>query len=112
MIDDSDIAGIIGAGGGKRDYTGARNGEGGTATIGAGRRAHVIGEFFQRAVGRGEAKLAVALLVVEEIDPAIVGSPMRVVNVAVELVRNRVWPDDLGSGRRIRCRRSIYRWGK
>ena len=49
----------------------------------------MVGNFLERAIGGIETDLAVALIVVLNINAAVVGSPLRVLDVAIQLVGNR-----------------------
>src|SRR5206468_7792540 len=73
------------------DKAGAREGEG-AAAVGAGAGRNVIGSFLAIPVGGAEANLRVALIGILEIHPAIVGRPLRPLNVAVEFLGNGVGP--------------------
>ena len=60
------------------------------AAVSAGSRGNVVRDFLAISVGGAETDFRVALIVVLEIDAAIVGRPLRPLDVAVEFVGNRM----------------------
>src|SRR3989442_13544333 len=50
----------------------------------------MLSSFLEGTVGSKKADFCVALVGVKKIDTAVVGSPLRTLNVAVELVGNRM----------------------
>src|SRR5262249_15228119 len=87
--DDGDVAGIVGAAVGHGDQARSRDGKRASA-VSAGGGGNMVGDLFTIPVGGAEADLRVTLIVVLEVDAAIVGGPFRALDVAVEFVGNGV----------------------
>ncbi len=60
------------------------------AAASAGCGCEVIGDFLDNALDGIETDLGVALIVVTEEDAAVIGSPLRVLDIAVEFIGERV----------------------
>src|SRR6202022_2845956 len=86
---DGDVAGIVRTPVGEGDHAGAGEGKGAVAA-GARGRSKVIGNFLESAIDRIETDFGVALIVVTEEDAAAVGSPLRVLDIAVEFIGERM----------------------
>src|SRR5580692_9113365 len=85
IIEDGDIAGIVGPSVSESDHARARERKSAAAT-GAQGGSKVIGDFLAGAVGRTEADFRIALIIVAEVDATPIRSPLWVLDVAVELV--------------------------
>src|SRR5882672_8307494 len=83
-----DVTGIVWAavGGGDEPGAGQRKR---AATVSTESGSDVIGNFLKGAIDRVEADFCVALIGVKKIDTAVVGSPVRALNVAIARVRER-----------------------
>src|SRR6267378_5399581 len=57
------------------------------ATVSTERGSDVIRNFLKGAIDRVEADFCVALIGVKKIDTAVVGGPVRALDVAIELIR-------------------------
>src|SRR2546430_14217835 len=85
VVEDGDIAGIVWTPVSEGDHARTCEGEG-AAAAGAGCGSQVIGNFLEGSVDEIEANFGIALIVVAEVDTGVVGSPLRVLDVAIELV--------------------------
>src|SRR6267143_628574 len=83
------VTGIIRApvGGGHAPGAGQRKS---TAAVSTERGSDMIRNFLKGAVDRVEANFCVALIGVKKIDTAVVGGPVRALDVAIELIREGV----------------------
>jgi hypothetical protein len=88
-VGNGDVARIVRAPVSKGDQSGAGEGKS-AAAPGACSGSEVIGDFLESAFDGVETNFGVALIVVTEIDTAVVGSPLRVLDIAVEFVRKRM----------------------
>src|SRR5882762_4257791 len=86
QVVNGDVTGIIWAavGGGDEASAGQRKR---AATVGTERGSDVVRNFLKGAIDRVEADFCVALIGIKKIDTAVVGGPVRALDVAIELVR-------------------------
>src|SRR6267378_5226635 len=89
QVVNGDVTGIVWAavGGGDEPGAGQRKR---AATVSTESGSDVIGNFLKGAIDRVEADFCVALIGVKKIDTAVVGGPVRALDVAIELIREGV----------------------
>src|SRR6267143_2848508 len=85
QVGDGDVAGIVRTPISEGQHAGAGEGKS-AAAAGTGGGSKMVGNFLENAIDRIETDLGVALIVVTEEDATVVGSPLRVLDIAVELV--------------------------
>src|SRR5258708_1308008 len=85
VVGNSDIAGSVGAPISEGDQTGMGKRET-TAAAGARRRSKMVSNLFESAIDGIETDLGIPLIVVADIDAAAVGSPLRFLDIAIELI--------------------------
>src|SRR5467141_87883 len=88
-VGNGDVAGSVRTTVSEGDQSGAGERECATAS-GAGGGSKVVGNFLESAFDGVETDLGVALIVVTDIDATVVVSPLRVLDIAVEFVRERM----------------------
>src|SRR5260370_1128957 len=91
VVGDGDVAGIVGAPISEGEQAGMGEREG-TAAACTRRRGKMVGNLLGSAINGKESDLGVTLIVVADIDATVIGSPLRILDIAVEL---------LGEGTRI-----------
>src|ERR1700730_16373668 len=91
VIEDRDVAGIVRTPVSESDHSSSRQREC-AAAAGAQGGSKVIGNFLASTVEQAEPDFGIALVVVTDVDAAAVGSPLRVLYIAIEFVRDGVRP--------------------
>src|SRR5260370_15186046 len=91
VVGDGDVAGIVGAPISACEEAGMGEREG-TAAACTRRRGKMVGNLLGSGINGKESDLGVTLIVVADIDATVIGSPLRILDIAVEL---------LGEGTRI-----------
>src|SRR6266478_2546927 len=84
-VGDGDVAGSVRTTVSEGDHSGVREGKRAAASSARG-GSKVVGNFLESAVSGIETDLGIAFAIVSDINAAVVGRPLRILDIAVELV--------------------------